>query len=242
MAIKGKGKTRPKQPAKAPKRGPVPVPKPFAQRTWVRVMASFIAGVFLVSVCWWVWEGLDKSRNQKSAAAAQAQQQQAIAAWKTNLEQTLSSVGQLQGAAPPQVAATLAPAVDALGKGTDPGVTSKDMTALATQLNDAAKTLEKFQLAETISNHGFDRSQTDVITSAHDELASGLRSLAVAAGIAAVAIDHPDEASVLAAQAAQASETGQSLIQRGWTKYGNIAAAAGIPLPPPQGLAPSSGS
>ena len=118
MAIKGKGKTKPKQPARAPKRGPVPVPKPFAQRTWVRVMASFIAGVFLVSMCWWVWEGLDKNRNQKAAAADLSQQQQAIAAWKATLEATLSTVGQVQGAAPPQVAPTLAPAIDAIAKGT----------------------------------------------------------------------------------------------------------------------------
>ena len=242
MAIKGKGKTRPKQPARAPKRGPVPVPKPFGQRTWVRVLASFIAGVFLVSMCWWVWEGLDKNRNQKAAAADQALQQQAITAWKTNLEQTLSSVGTLQGAAPPQVAATLTPALDALAKGDDPGVTAKDMTTLAGQLNDAAKALEKFALTDTIRDHGFDRVETDVITSAHDEIASGLRSLAVAASLAAVAIDHPDEAAALAAQATQAASTGQSLIQRGWTKYGNIAAAAGIPLPAPQPLAPSAGS
>ena len=95
------------------------------------------------------------------------------------------------------------------------------------------RALEKFALTDTIRDHGFDRVETDVITSAHDEIASGLRSLAVAASLAAVAIDHPDEAAALAAQATQAASTGQSLIQRGWTKYGNIAAAAGIPLPAP---------
>jgi hypothetical protein len=208
----------------------------------VRLLASFIAGVFLVSMCWWVWEGLDKNRNEKAAAADQALQQQAITAWKGTLEQTLSSVGTLQGAAPPQVAATLTPALDALAKGDDPGVTAKDMTTLAGQLNDAAKALEKFSVSDTIRDRGFDRAESDVITSAHDEIASGLQSLAVAASVAAVAIDHPDEAAALAAQASQAASTGQSLIQRGWTKYGNIAAAAGIPLPAPQPLAPSAGS
>jgi hypothetical protein len=136
----------------------------------------------------------------------------------------------------------LTPAIDAVTKGDDPGVTAKDMTTLAGQLNDAAKTLEKLAVSDTIRDHGFDKAQSDVITSAHDEIVSGLRSLAVAASVIAVAIDHPNEAAALAAQASQAASTGQSLIQRGWTKYGNIAAAAGIPLPAPQPLAPSAGS
>ena len=242
MAIKGKGKTRPKQQARAPKHGPVPVPKPFAQRTWVRVMASFIAGVFLMSMCWWVWEGLDKNRNQKAAAADRAQQQQAIQTWRTTLEGAVSSVGQVQGATPPQVAPSLAPAIDAIAKGTDPGATADDLTTLAGQLNDAAKKLEKFKVADTIANHGFDSIQVQVITSAHDELAAGLRSLAIAAALAGLAIQHPDQADALAAEAARAAETGQSLILRGWTKYGNVAQAAGIPLPVQQGLSGTGGS
>jgi hypothetical protein len=242
MAIKGKGKTKTKQPARAPKRGPVPVPKPFAQRTWVRLTAVFIAGVFLMSMCWWVWEGLDKNRNAKAAAANRALQQQAISSWKATLEPTISAVGTLQGGSPPQIASTLAPAIDAISKGTDPGVQAKDLDTLGKQLDDAATALEKFKLTDVIANHGFDISQTDVITSAHDELAAGLRSLAVAARLTALAIAAPDQAKALAAEAQQASDTGQSLIERGWTKYENVAAAAGIPLPVPQGLSGGSGS
>jgi hypothetical protein len=241
MAIKGKGKTKPKQPARAPKRGPVPVPKPFGQRTWVRVMAAFIAGVFLVSVCWWVWEGLDKNRNQDAAAADVATEQAAIQTWKASLEPALSSVAELQGAVAPQVAAPLAPAIAAITKGTDPGVTSADLDTLAGQLDDAAKTLAKFALADTIRDQGFDPSQASVITSAQSELVAGLRSLAVAARLTGLAVENPDQADALAAEAARAEATGQSLIQSGWTKYGNIAGAAGIPLPGPQGL-PAGGT
>ena len=241
MAIKGKGKTKPKQPARAPKRGPVPVPKPFTQRTWVRVMASFIAGMFLVSMCWWVWEGLDKNRNQKAAATKLATQQQAIQTWKANLEPTLSSVAQLQGAVAPQVAAPLAPAIDAIAKGTDPGVTPADLGTLAGQLDDAAKTLAKFALADTIRDQGFDSTQASVITSAQNEIVAGLRSLAIAARLTSLALENPDQAEAIAAEAARAEATGQSLIQSGWTKYGNVAGAAGIPLPAGQGL-PAGGA
>jgi hypothetical protein len=242
MAIKGKGKTKPKQPARAPKRAPVPVPKPFAQRTWVRVMASFIAGVFLVSMCWWVWEGLDKNRNQKAATAKLSQQQQAVLAWRATLEPTISSVGKVQGSVPPQVASTLQPAIDAIAKGTDPGVKATDLTTLEGQLNDAAKKLEKFNLTDAIANHEFDSTQIEVITSAHNELAAGLRSLAVAAGLTALAVEHPDQADALTAEASQAAATGRSLIELGWTKYSNVSSDAGVPLPVQQGLPGASGS
>ena len=241
MAIKGKGKTKQKQPARAPKRGPVPVPKPFAQRTWVRVMASFIAGVFLVSMCWWVWEGLDKNRNQKAAATQSATKQQAIQKWKASLEPALSSVATLQGAVSPQVAPQLATAITAIGDGTDPGVTAADLDTLAGQLDDAAKKLTKFALADTIRDQGFDSSQASVITSAQDEIVAGLRSLSLAARLTSMAVDNPDQAEALAAEAAHAQAVGQSLIQSGWTKYGNIAGEAGIPLPAAQGI-PGAGT
>jgi hypothetical protein len=221
------------------------VPKPFIQRTWVRLVAVFIAGVFLMSMTWWVWEGLDKNRNQDEAAAKTAQQQQAIQVWKAALEPAMSGLGQLQGAVPPQIATTLAPAIDALAKGTDPGVTAKDMDALATQLDDAATTLERFKLSDAIKDHGFDAVEVDRITSAQTEIIAGLRSLRVAAELTALAISEPTGKAGRAAlldAAKQASDTGQDLIQRGWAKYGNVVAAAGIALGAPQGLPLGSGS
>jgi len=242
MAIKGKGKTRPKQPARAPRRAPVPVPKPFGRRTWVRVTAAFIAGVFLMSMCWWVWEGLDKNRNQDDAQARAASQQQALQAWKTGLEPTLSTLGQLQGSLPPQIATTLGPAIDALTKGDDPKVTAQDMDALAAQLDAAADSLKKFKLSDAIADKGFDKTQVDVITAAHAEIIAGLRALHIAATLTALAVETPGEQDALAAAANEAADTGQDLILRGWTKYTNIAAAAGVPLAQPQGLPQGSGS
>src|SRR5512141_2296647 len=114
MAIKGKGKTRTKQPARAPRRAPVPVKPPFAQRTWVKATAAFIAGVFLMSMCWWVWENLDKDRNAKKAASDQAQQAEAIGAWRAQIESSLANLGQVQGGSVPQIAPTLQPALAGL--------------------------------------------------------------------------------------------------------------------------------
>src|SRR5512141_468170 len=242
MAIKGKGKTRTKQPARAPRRAPVPVKPPFAQRTWVKATAAFIAGVFLMSMCWWVWENLDKDRNAKKAASAQAQQVEAIGAWRAQLESSLANLGQVQGASVPQIAPTLQPALTGLTKGTDPGTTSADVDTLAGQLEDAANKLVKFKLADTITGHGFTFDQTEAITAAQAEIIAALRAYHVAAQLTSLALSTPGQQDALVASAQEALQTGQQLLESGWTKYANAAQTAGVPLPISQGLAPSSGS
>jgi len=242
MAIKGKGKTKPKQPARAPRRAPVPVKPPFAQRTWVKAMAAFIAGVFLVSMCWWVWENLDKDRNAKAAVDAQAQQREAISAWRSQLETDLGGVAQLQGGALPQIATNVQPALDALTKGTDPGVTADDMDTLAGQLADAAKKLGKFQVADVIKDHGFDKGQADSITAAQAELTAAIQAYHVAAQLTSVALSTPGQQDTLVAAASESLDTAQQLLNSGWTKYTNASQDAGAPLALPQGLAPQSGS
>ena len=237
MAIKGKGKTRPKPAPRGPRHEPVPVKPPFFQRGWVKASAAFLAGLLVMSVAWWAWENVDKERNSKDRATAEAQQQQALAAWgKGNLEPTLTTVGQLQGGGTPQIATNVGTALDALQKGTDPGATAKDMTSLADTLDKAAHDLDTFKLADTIANHGFENAQVDVITTVQPEIASSLRSLAVAARLTARAIAEPKD-SALAAAATEAYDTGQTLLQRGWNSYTNMAAQAGVPLQAPtQGL------
>lgn len=241
MAIKGKGKTKPKQPARAPRHEPVPVKKPFGQRTWVRAMAAFIAGVFVMSMCWWVWEGLDKTRNTKEAQATSATQQQAVQKWKAELGPVIAGLGDLQGPTP-QIATTLGPALDALDKGKDPQVTSKEMTDLATQLDTAATTLDDFKLADVTRDQGFNAAQVDEIDAAQTEIVAGLRSLQVAATVTALAIDTPGVQEALVATAKGAVKTGQSLLVSGWTKYTNVQVAVGLPLPQLQGLPAGSGS
>lgn len=241
MAIKGKGKPKSKQPARAPRRAPVPVKPPFAQRTWVKVTAAFIAGVFVLSMCWWVWENLDKDRNAKAAAATATQQQAAVAAWKAGLDAGLANVAQLQGGATPQIATSLQPAIDAVVKGTEPPVSADDLTALSDQLEGAAKKLDRFALSDAIADHGFSVSQSDEITAAHSELIAGLKALAVAADLTALAIQSPGDQQALTDAAQRAADTGTSLIQTGWNRYTNVSAEVGAPLSIPQGITPAGG-
>jgi hypothetical protein len=243
MAIKGKGRTRPKQPARAPRREAVPVKPPFAQRTWVKATAAFIAGVFLVSTCWWVWENLDKDRNADRAAEARTQQQQTIQAWKTELQTDLADVAQMEGGSVPQIATPLQPALDALDKNEDPGVTAAAMETLGGQLDDAAAKLAKFSIADAITDHdAFTQDQVQVMTAAHAEMVAALRSFAVAANLTRLAVAAPANQKDLVAAANEAMTTGQELLTSGWAKYSNASDAAGLPLALPQGLPAQSGS
>ena len=58
MAIKGKGRTRARQPVRAPRRGPVPVPVPFFRRRGVQVVGAFLAGLLVFWGGVWLTNGL----------------------------------------------------------------------------------------------------------------------------------------------------------------------------------------
>jgi len=236
MAIKGKGKTRQRQATRAPRRAPVPVKPPIFQRGWVRAVLAFVAGVAVLALTWWAWNNLEQEHAANDQVAKQGLQREAVTTWgKQNLEPTLSSLGQLQGGGTPQIATNVGTALDALQKGDDPGATAKDMTTLADKLEKAAKDLDKFNISDAISNHGFDSSQADVITTVQAEIASALRDYAVAARLTGRAIDDPTDAQ-LATIAQDSYDTAQTLLQRGWNSYANIAAVAGIPLQSQQTL------
>jgi hypothetical protein len=236
MTIKGKGKTKPKQTPRAPRRAPVPVKPPFFQRGWVTALASFLAGLLVLALVWWAWENLDQEHAATDLATKQAQQREAVTSWgKGNLEPTLTSVGQLAGGGTPQVATSVGTALDALQKVTDPGTTSQDLTALADKLEKAAAKLDKFNLTDAISDHGFDAAQTDVMTTVQAEIAAALRGDAVAARLTADVIDDPANSKLLVV-ARDAHEDAQGLLQRGWNSYANIAAVAGVPLQPQTAL------
>lgn len=234
MAIKGKGKTRQKQTTRAPRRAPVPVKPPLFQRGWVRALAAFIAGAAVVALAWWAWNSLQQEHADSDQAAKQALQREAVTAWgKQNLEPTLSSIGQLQGGATPQIATNVSAALGALQKGDDPGASPADMSTLADKLEKAAKDLDKFHVSDAISNHGFDSAQADVITTAQAEIAAALRDYAVAARLTGRAIDDPADTQLVTI-AQDSYGTALALLQRGWTSYANIAAVAGVPLQSPQ--------
>jgi hypothetical protein len=219
MAIKSKGKTKARPASKGPRRGPVPVPKPFAQRRWVQLTALFIAGLLAMTVFVWATNGLRRERASNQAASELASRQQALSKWKAILEPQITAVGQLKGDIPPTVASDVTAAVTALASGKATTAKAGALTGSATGLGTAAKAIDTFDLAGTITEQGFDVASAAALTSSKAEIVEGLRLYQQAAELAALALNSPKLKAELAAHAQAVLDAGTTLLQTGWNKY-----------------------
>jgi hypothetical protein len=220
MAIKSKGKTKQRPVARGPRHDPVPVPKPFAQRRWVQLTAIFIVGVFAMVVLVWVTNGLRTDRASKKAAEELTTRQQALGKWKTVVESQVSAVGQLQGNVAPVVASDISAAVQALANGKDPSTSSTSLASSAAQLSNAAKTIDGFDLASTITNQGFDAEASTSLTSSKAELVQSLQLYQQAAKLAIVAMAaQGGTRSQVTASAKAIEDSAATLMQTAWIKY-----------------------
>jgi len=220
MAIKNKGKTKQRSVARGPRHEPVPVPKPFAQRRWVQLTTLFVVGVFAMTVFVWATNGLRKDRASKDAANELITRQKALSSWKTVVESQISAVGQLQGDVAPTVASDISAAVQALATGKDPSAKPADLEASAKELGKAAKAINTFDLADAITQQGFDIAGSTALTSSKAELVQGLQLYEQAGKLAvlAMAADGPTKAQ-LSASAKAVADSASALIETGWIKY-----------------------
>ena len=230
MAIKGKGKTKNRQVARAPRRAPVEVPKPIYQRTWVRVVTAFLLGVLAVLLIVWITNALRASSAEDDAAAAQELRRQALTTWRGELEGQLGTVGTLQDALPPVLAPQIAATAEALAKGKDaPGDTAQ-LEQLAKDLDAAATALDDFDLTATIRDQGFNVGQTEALLASRTELVVALRDLEQAANLLVLAGGTTDPATVEALAGGAQALTGSAgeLVDEAWRRYRNALVAGGL--------------
>ena len=220
MAIKSKGKTKARPAPKGPRHGPVPVPKPFAQRRWVQLTALFIAGLLAMMSFVWATNGLRRERANKQAASDLASRQQALSQWKAILEPQITAVGQLHGDIPPTVASDVTTALtDLVSKKT---TTTKvgALTSSARELGRAAAAIDHFDLAGTITEKGFDIAAAGDLTSSKVEILEALHLYQQAAELAALAVNSPKPLRIqLADHGKSISDSATTLLQSGWNKY-----------------------
>ena len=100
MAIKGKGRTRTKQPVRAPRRGPVPVPVPFVRRRGVQVVAAFLVGALVFWGGVWLTNGLRAQDTSERDREQELQQRRAGAAWENLVATEVGTSGRSRRAAP----------------------------------------------------------------------------------------------------------------------------------------------
>jgi hypothetical protein len=220
MAIKSKGKTKARPAPKGPRHGPVPVPKPFAQRRWVQLTALFIAGILAMMVFVWATNGLRRERANTKAATDLASRQQALSQWKAILEPQITAVGQLHGDIPPTVATDATAALtDLVSKGTTT-TKAKALDSSAKELARAAAAIDKFDLAGTITEKGFDVAAAGDLTASKVEIVEALHLYQEAAGLAALAVNSPKPLKTQLADHGKAiSDAAATLLQSGWIKY-----------------------
>ncbi len=220
MAIKSKGKTKARPASKGPRHGPVPVPKPFAQRRWVQLTALFIAGILAMMVFVWATNGLRRERANSKAATDLASRQQALSQWKAILEPQITAVGQLNGDIPPTVATDVTAALTALLSGKTTTTKAAALDSSANELARAATAIDKFDLAGTITEKGFDVAAAGALTASKVEIVEALHLYQEAAGLAALAVNSPKPLKTQLADHGKAiSDAAAALLQSGWIKY-----------------------
>jgi hypothetical protein len=229
VAIKGKGKTRSRPPARAPRRAPVEVPTPFGQRRWVQIVAALLIGAGIVWFLIWLTNGIRQGNADDREAAAAVERRRAVQGWKELVETEMPKVGALGSAGtPPTVAAELTPTIESLEQGDGDAAA---IEGLDERLVAGATTLEDYDLAGAIRNKGFDVGEASALLDSQAGMTSALRSYAVAARLTVAAAGLPErDRSVILDEARAVSENASATLQAGWNDYLLGLGAAGLTL------------
>jgi hypothetical protein len=233
MAIKSKGRTKPRQAARAPRREPVDVRGPLLSRRWVQLVAAFLVGLGVFWFAIWLTNGLRDQQATKDLEAQIAKQRQAMQSWKAELETQIGGLAPIQDPVPPAVGTDVSAAARAISKGQDPKVAAAALSAKAEDLTKAADALETYALADTIRDHGFNADRVNTITVSRTEIVQSLRLFANAAILTARAIDAPDElAKPIAERALEVTDSANALLNDAWRAYQLVLADAGLASAP----------
>jgi hypothetical protein len=231
VAIKGKGRTKTKQPVRAPRRGPVPVPVPFAKRRGVQALAAFIAGLLFWGGVW-LTNGL---RVQDRTARTEAQdllRRRAASSWKTLVETEVGTIGQVQEGTPPVILPEIPAILTGLKERTPKDVVTTLQEAAA-GAREVSGTIGAYDLSRSITGKGFDPAAALRFLSARDELVLALDLTREAAllGVAAARLDVADRGTVLARAESLLAEASATLV-RFQLHQGEALRAAGITVQP----------
>lgn len=198
MAIKGKGKTRAKQPVRAPRRGPVPVPVPFVRRRGVQVVAAFLAGLLVFWGGIWLTNGLRAQDRSETQTEQELLRRRAGAAWAELVEAQVSAIGTIQTGQPPAILPQVRATIGQLAKEAPKGAESTLRDAAASA-KTASEAIEAYELAPSLRDKGFDEPDVLRFLSARDELISaiGLYREAALLGVLGSGLEGGDRAALL---------------------------------------------
>jgi hypothetical protein len=236
MAIKGKGKTRSKPPARAPRPQPVQRKPPFFRRTGVLSVLSVALGAGLVWTGVWLTNGLRADDRASAQASTHASARKVVLQWATTVDGTLSAFQdpQPQSAPGPQqvvVFTSLSSAVATLAKG-DP---VKDAAATAKtakqQADTAVGALSGVDLASVISGHGVDLATTNYLLNSKSKMVEGLQLYAQVADLVgqSAAAGDDAQAKALITEANTLLPMATQLFNEGYSDYAQAKASVSTP-------------
>ena len=225
MAIKGKGKTKSRGVAKAPRRAPVPVPVAWYQRRWVQVTVAVVVGFLMFWLLTWVIDGVQDNRADEE----RANQRTILETWQAQIETEIGAVGQFRDPAPPVVAPQVLATAKQLAQGKPAEVTADELDDLAASLEEAAAGVEGYPLADAIRDQGFGAS-ADQILSARTEFVLALRAYRQAALLLSTAqdVEDPDVSKALGERAVELAQGADALLAEAYRKYAVVLGAAGV--------------
>jgi len=230
MAIKGKGKTRSRPVAKAPRRMPIEVKPAFLLRRWVQVSGAFIGGILLLVVVIWATNGLRSEHQRNQRKADLARERSAVQAWQGQVQVAVAKVGSATPGSQPSILPDLTTALSSLSKGTVPAGVVKTLPTDTTNAQAAADLLDKYDLVSQIRNKGFDVAQANYLLNSQTRMVEGLQLYGQAAAVArsAAGAKGADAVKTAAAQAAAIQKLAEKIFNEGFSDYSQMLAAVGL--------------
>lgn len=175
MAIKGKGKTRARPVAKAPRAAPVKVKPPLFARRWVVSVVSLVLGLGLAAFAIWVYVGVRDQNRTKATAASLKKEVPVVQAFQGDVNTAIAKVGSVTPGQPPTVFTDLSSLIDSMAKGTVPKGALDTADTAAKNAGAAATAIEQVKLSDQVGGKGFNLGQTTYFFNAQSKISSGLR-------------------------------------------------------------------
>jgi hypothetical protein len=240
MAIKGKGRTKTKQVARAPRREPVPVKAPFFTRRWVQVLGAAVAGAAVVLLVLWVVHGLNQDHTKAKLKAEAVTRLAAGQKWRVTVVPAVAAIGtpSRTGGAPTMFAQLNAVTTSLKSKKGKSPKNAKDVIAKAILgANSASTTLTAFDMPKTITGQGFDVLGRTLLADSQQLMVEGLKLYGESALVTKQALATTGATRrTLARTAESIRQSADALFATGWSDYEASLIAAGITTGGPSGI------
>jgi hypothetical protein len=228
MAIKGKGRTKARQPVRAPRRGPVPVPLPFFRRRGVQLVAAFLVGTLVFWGGVWLTNGLRAENTSERDREQALLKRRTGAAWEKLVSTEVGTIGQIRSGQPPVILPQVRSVLTVLAEKT-PGDAASTLRTAANDAKAAIDAIEKYQLSSSLSDKGFRQGEVLRFLSARDELVTSIQLYREAALLGVLAADLEGKARDAAIARGQGLLTlADAAVLRFQTDQTEALAAAGI--------------